>query len=31
MQAALNHTSKLSAREKTLKGLLDQAMRLIRR
>jgi|SRR6185436_4138047 len=31
MQAALDHTSKLSAREKTLKGLLDQAMRMIRR
>lgn len=31
MEAALNQTPKLSAREKTLKGLIDQAMRLIRR
>jgi len=31
MQAALNHVPQPSVREKTLKGLLDQAMRLIRR
>lgn len=31
MEAALNHVPKLSAREKTLKGLLNQAVRLIRR